>query len=119
MQGKRKDRVGHLIQTELGQLILTRVKDPRLGFVTVTHVDVSPDLKSALVFFSVMGDGKAKESSQKALEKAAGFLQREIGTTLKLRFTPRLHFRLDDSLDQGFEIDRVLREIKKEEGGKE
>ena len=114
MQGRRTNRVGHLIQMELSQLILHRVKDPRLGFVTVTHVDVAPDLRSACVFYSAMGDDKAKRASQVALGKAAGFLQKEIGTTLQLRYTPRLKFLFDDSLDQGLVIDRVLREIDKE-----
>ncbi len=115
MQGKRIDRVGHLIQMELSQLILHRVKDPRLGFVTITHVSVTPDLKSACVFFSAMGDKKVRRDSQTALEKAAGFLQKEIGSALQLRYTPRLKFMLDDSLDRGMEIDKVLRDIHKEE----
>ena len=114
MQGKRTDRVGHLIQMELSQLILHRVKNPRLGFVTVTHVDVTPDLKSACVFYSVMGNEKARGESQAALEKAAGFLQKEIGAALQLRYTPKLIFRFDDSLDRGLEIDSVLRTIHKE-----
>ena len=114
MQGRRRDRVGHLIQMELGSLILHRVKDPRLGFVTVTHVNVAPDLRSACVFYSTLGDEKVKKGSQIALEKAAGFLQKEIGTALELRYTPKLKFIFDDSLDQGIAIDRVLRQIDKE-----
>ena len=113
MQGKRIDRVGHLIQMELSQLILHRIKDPRLGFVTLTHVSVTPDLRSACVFYSALGDGKARQESQTALEKSAGFLQREIGKALELRYTPKLKFQYDDSLDRGFEIDRVLRDIHK------
>ncbi len=116
MQGKRTNRVGHLIQMELGQLILHRVKDPRLGFVTVTHVDVTPDLRSACVFYSVLGNAKSKKDSQLALEKAAGFLQKEIGTALQLRYTPKLAFRLDDSIEQSIEVDKVLQKIH-EEGG--
>ena len=115
MQGKRVVRVGHLIQMELSQLILKKVKDPRLGFVTVTHVDIAPDMKSAIVFYSVMGDDKVRKDSKIALERAAGFLQKEISVTLKLRYTPKLHFRFDDSLDQGFEIDRLIRKINQEE----
>lgn len=99
---------------ELSRLILMKVKDPRLGFVTVTHVDIAPDLKAARVFYSAMGDQKTKGESQTALEKAAGFLQREIGTALKLRYTPKLQFLPDDSLDKGLEIDRFLRKIEKE-----
>ncbi len=114
MQGKRLDRVNHLVQMELSRLILHKVRDPRLGFVTVTHVDVSPDLKSARVFYSVMGDDKAKEASRTALDRARGFLQREIGTSLKLKYTPKLNFSQDDSLDHSLEIDRVLKEIHEE-----
>ena len=114
MQGRRIDRVGHLIQMELSELILHRVKDPRLGFVTVTHVDVAPDLRTARVFYSALGDEKAREGSRLALEKAAGFLQKEIGAALEIRYTPRLTFCFDDSLEQGLAIDRVLRQIGKE-----
>lgn len=115
MQGKRIDRVGHLIQMELGQLILHRVKDPRLGFVTVTHVDVTPDLRSACVFYSVLGDAKAQKDSQTALEKASGFLQKEIGDALQFRYTPKLIFKRDDSYAKGFEVDQVIRKLHQEE----
>ncbi|MBI3312671.1 MAG: 30S ribosome-binding factor RbfA [Candidatus Omnitrophica bacterium] len=115
MQGSRKDRVGHLLQMELGSLILTRLKDPRLGFVTVTHVDVSADLKSACVYYSVIGDEKKKKETKIALEKATGFLQARISETIKLRYTPRLIFRYDDSFDQGMEIDRMIYRIQKDE----
>lgn len=115
MQGKRINRVGHLIQMELSRLIVTKIKDPRLGFVTVTHVTIAPDMKDAFVFYSVLGDEKAKADSKIALDHAKGFLQREIGIHLKLRYTPKLDFRLDDSLEKGFEIDRILRDLNKNE----
>ena len=116
MQGKRIERVGHLIQKELGELILHRVKDPRLGsFVTVTHVSPSADLKSAMVFYTVLGDSKKKEEVRIALEKAAGFFQKQIADALKLRYTPRLKFRFDDSLDKSFEIDRLLYDLQRRE----
>ena len=114
MESRRTDRVAHLIQMELGRLILTKVKDPRLGFVTVTHVDISADLKSARVFYSVMGGPKVKDATRLALENAAGFLQREIASVIRLRYTPKLVFRLDDSLDQSMEIDRLIRDVQKE-----
>jgi len=115
MQGKRTNRVAHLIQMELSRLIVTKIKDPRLGFVTVTHVQVAPDLKSAVVFYSAMGNEKVKSDSKVALGHACGFLQKEIASTLKLRYTPKLQFQFDDSLDQGFEIDRLLHEIHKKQ----
>ena len=111
MQGKRLDRVGHLIQMELGQLILHRTKDPRIGFVTITNVSVAPDIRSARVFYSVMGNEKAKRDCQKALEKAAGFFQREIAAAIELRYTPKLTFTLDESIARGMEIDQILRNL--------
>lgn len=115
MQGKRTERVSSLLQMELSRLILERLKDPRLGFVTVTHVKVTADLKAAVVFLSVMGDKKKKEETFKTLQHAAGFLQREVGVALKLRFTPKLQFELDDSLDKDFEIGQVIRKIEDRE----
>lgn len=115
MQGKRSDRVGHLIQKELSSIILERVKDPRLGFVTINYVKMTPDLKSAVIFFSVMGDEKAKKDSLLVLSKASGFLKREIGAVLKLRYTPRLQFELDDSIDKSFEITDVIKKMKEKD----
>ena len=111
MQGKRVDRVGALVQQEMSRLIVERTRDPRIGFVTVTHVKMTPDLKSAVVFVSVLGDEKVKLSSIAGLEHARGFFQREIGESLKLRFTPRIQFELDRSLERGLEIDRILRDV--------
>ncbi len=115
MQGKRKDRIGHLIQMELSRLILSRLKDPRLGLLTITHVEMGDDLKSACVFYTVLGAQEIKQETQEALEHSAGFLQKEIALVLRLRYTPKLKFRFDSSLDQGMEIDRILRKIHTEE----
>ncbi|MBU9888858.1 MAG: 30S ribosome-binding factor RbfA [Candidatus Omnitrophica bacterium] len=115
MQGKRTERVSSLLQMELSRLILERVKDPRLGFVTVTHVKMTADLKSAVVFLSVMGDLKKKNENLEVLRRAAGFLQHEVGLALKLRYTPKIQFELDDSLDRDFEIGEVIRKIEDRE----
>lgn len=112
MQGKRTDRVAHLIQMELSQRILTQLKDPGIGFVTITRVEVTPDLRIAYVYFSVLGDSEKKKESLKALRKSAGFLQREISGVMQMKFTPKLDFRIDDSLEKGLEIDETLRKIK-------
>ena len=111
MQGKRIDRVGHLVQQEMSRLILGRTKDPRVGFTTVTHVKMTADLKSAVVFVSVMGTEKIKLSTIEGLEHARGFFQREIGESLKLRFTPRIQFELDRSIDRSLEIDQILKKV--------
>lgn len=115
MQGKRTDRVGHLIQMEISKLILRGVKDPRLGgLVTITHVDVSKDLKSARVFYSLLGTEDERKQTQAVLERAAGFFQKEIGAVLNTRYTPKLLFRYDDSYDQGMAVDRALYQIEQE-----
>ncbi len=105
---RRTERVEALIQIELAELLLKKLKDPRIGFVTVTGVGVTPDLKSARVYFSVLGDAKAKAEAQDGLEHAAGFLQHQIADALKLRFTPKLTFHLDESVEEGLRIDRII-----------
>ncbi len=114
MQGRRADRVAHLVQIELGQLVVTRLKDPGLGFLTITHVEMPPDLKTAVVYFSVIGNKTACESSKVALDRARGFLQREVALSLKLRHTPILQFRYDDSFEEGVKVDRILHSLKQE-----
>lgn len=111
---RRTDRVSSLLLTELSELVLRRVKDPRLGFVTLTHVKIAPDLRSARVYYSALGSPDKKSESQSALEHAAGFLQRQIAVSLKLRFTPKLSFHLDETLEKGIRIDQILHELENE-----
>ncbi len=112
--GKRTERIAELIKTELGLLILTKLKDPRLGFVTVTHVKISADLGHARVMYSVMNTESA-EKTEKALESARGFLQHELADRLKLRLTPYLDFYLDKSSEHSFKIESIIRKIHEEE----
>ncbi len=100
-----------LIQMELSEVVLRKLKDPRIGFLTLTGVDVAPDLKYARVYYSLLGDAKQKQDTQAALEHAAGFLQHEISDALRLRFTPKLTFQLDESAEQGERIERILRKL--------
>lgn len=103
-----------LIQAELSELVLRKLKDPRIGFVTITGVDVTPDLKSARVYYSVLGGEKEGGKTQKALEHSAGFLQHGIAGALKLRFTPKLSFHTDPSLQEGEKIERILQKLDSE-----
>jgi len=129
MQGKRSDRIGELIRAELGSVISTRLRDPRVGFVTITHVDVSADMKHAKVFYSVMGQDRPTDSkasapdvqreTQEALGHARGFLQRELAHALNLRNTPHLNFLFDDSTDRSMEIEGILNRIHNEEQSKD
>ena len=115
MQGKRVDRVAELVRAELGSAILRHLRDPRVGFVTVTRVELSADLHYAKVFYSVIGDQAKRKETHEALNHARGFLQRDLAKELNLRYTPHLDFYLDDSLDHSLEIDGILKEIHKEE----
>ena len=101
-----------LIQSELSELILKRLKDPRIGFITITDVDLTSDLKQAHVYYSLLGGEKGQ--TQKALERAAGFLQHGIAEALKLRFTPRLSFHNDPSLEEGEKIEKILHNLEAE-----
>ena len=118
MQGKRADRVAVLIKEELGSLFTRGLKDPRIGFVTVTDVKVSDDLKYARVFYTVYGDERVREETAEALDAARGFLQRDIANALNLRYTPHLTFSLDSSLEEGNRIDGIIRKIREEESSK-
>ena len=115
MQGKRIDRVATLIKQELASLLARHeLRDPRIGFVTITDVKVSDDLKHAKVYYSVLGDDTVKEETAKGLEHSRGYLQQDLATNLKLRFTPRLAFSMDSSLDEGNKIDSIIRKIHEE-----
>lgn len=115
MRGKRTERVAELIKQSLGQNLLTKIRDPRLGFITVTHVEVSPDLEHAKVFYSVMGDDKVQKSTRVALERSRGFLQHELAMELKLRMTPLLSFHYDTSIEEGLKIEKIIRKLHEEQ----
>lgn len=107
----RTDRVSDLIKDEISRLLLREVRDPRVGFVTITGATVSPDLKNVRVFVSILGEPQARQESLKALNSAAGYFRRTLFRNLRLRFAPIVRFQLDESLDQGDRIERVLRQI--------
>jgi ribosome-binding factor A len=117
MPVKRSDRVGALLQAALSELILREVKDPRVGMVTVTGVELSADLKHARVFVSVLGDAPARARTLAGLSSARSFLQSHAGKRLGLRFTPELRFEVDPSFESGDRIERLLREIHGSESG--
>src|SRR4029077_7987551 len=110
-QGSRPDRVADQIRSELALLLAREVHDPGIGFVTLTRVHVSPDLQSARVHYTVLGDDKSRASSAKALDRAAPFLRRQIGSRLRLRRTPELRFLYDDSVAGQDRIERILNEL--------
>jgi len=111
MGTRRQQKVADLIQAEVSGIILRKLKDPRLGFLTITGVKMSPDLKHAQVYFSTIGDEERVETALAGLRSAAGMIRGEIGRTLDLKYTPRLAFHFDDSLAFGAHIESRLREL--------
>ncbi|MGD9503890.1 MAG: 30S ribosome-binding factor RbfA [Syntrophobacteraceae bacterium] len=114
MEYKRSDRVAELIQREIAGMLQRGIKDPRVAGVTVTGADVSPDLRHARVYYVLHGSAEDRENASKGLSNAKGFIRREIGKRLQLRYAPEIDFRYDASLDYGDKINRLLKEIKKE-----
>ena len=111
MEHKRSDRVADLILTELAEVLLRRVQDPRLADITLTDVKVTPDLRHAKVFYSLLGDDERKASAIVGLESARGFVKRELGKRLHLRRMPDIEFHFDGSLEYGSHIDRLLDDL--------
>lgn len=103
--------MGDLIKREIAHIIQYELKDPGIGFVTITGVEVSVDLKQAKVFYSVLGDEDSKRESTSALRRASGFIQHEIGKKLKLKYTPEIFFQFDTSVEYGAHIEELIQKI--------
>ena len=112
----RQERVGALIREEIGQLLQRGVKDPRIGFCSVMHVRMSPDLRYANVYISVLGSEKEQRDTLIGLERSTGWIRREIGKRVRLRYTPQLRFFKDDTLEDVYSLEEVFKKIH-EEGG--
>lgn len=111
----RANRVGEQMKKELSEIIGRKIKDPRIGFVTVTDVAVTGDLQQATVYISVLGDEEQRENTLKGLAKAKGFIRSEIGQRIRLRKTPELAFEFDESISYGNKIDTLIHQIHSEE----
>lgn len=112
---KRAERVGDLIHREISEMLIRGIKDPRIGLVTITRVRISDDLKVAKVYFSVMGGEADRERSLQGLNSAKGFIKREVGKRVHLRYVPDIVFRFDPSLEYADHINRLIRELHREE----
>lgn len=111
MSSRRIAKVAEALREQVSTSILFELKDPRVKHVTVTRVEVSPDLRNAKVHVSVMGDEKTERLTLRGLESARGFLQAKIAEGLQLRYTPILHFQLDQGVKRSIEASRLLREV--------
>jgi ribosome-binding factor A len=112
---KRPERVAHRVQQLLGERISRALRDPRVGFVTITGVKMSPDLREARVYWTVHGDAGQRAHTAKGLANARGWLRREIAMELKLRVVPDLHFTYDEAIDRGERIEQLIRQVHEEE----
>lgn len=116
MSYRRSERVGDLIKEEVASMILHGgIKDPRIGFVTITRVDLTPDLKEARVYFSQIGSEKDRARSADGLNSASGYIRRHLAKSLDLRHIPKVTFFFDESLEYAERIERVIKDMK--EGG--
>ena len=111
-QGSRPDRVADQIRSELALLLTREVHDPGIGFVTITRVQMTPDLQQARVFYTALGDDKARGNTERAIERAGSFLRRQIGSRLRLKRVPELIFLYDESIAGQDRIERLLNEVR-------
>jgi ribosome-binding factor A len=107
----RASRVGDQLRVEIADLLAREVHDPGIGFLTLTYVKVTPDLQQARVYYTTMGDDKARRESQRALERAAPFLRRQLGRRLRLRRVPDLQFFFDASIERQDRIEQILQDL--------
>ena len=113
---RRTDQVGEAIRETVAEIISQGLKDPRIGFVTITRVEVTPDLRTARVLFSVLGDKAQKDKTLGGLQAAAGYIRREIGRRIQIRYTPELRFHYDTGIDATDRVARILQETQAAEG---
>ncbi|MBN2569359.1 MAG: 30S ribosome-binding factor RbfA [Deltaproteobacteria bacterium] len=110
---KRSSRVADLIKDEISDILLKQVRDPRTRYVTVTDVKMTDDLRLSTVFFVSMGDAVSTGEAGEGLERASGFLRRELGKRLRLRYVPELRFIFDKSFEYGDRIERLISDLRK------
>lgn len=115
MSSHRNHRLAGEIQREISQIIRDQLKDPRIGFITVTDVEVSGDLRHAKIFISILGNDNVKQESLNGLTKATGFIRTELAKRISLRYIPELYFKVDKSLDYSEKINSILAKVKKEQ----
>lgn len=108
-----------LFKEETSAILQRNLKDPRIGFVSVTDVELTPDLRHARIFVSIYGDAEAKARTMEGLRSAEGFVRTELAHRIRLRHVPEVTFRIDESIEQGDRVNRLLRQVTKEHDGRE
>ncbi|HEY8462520.1 MAG TPA: 30S ribosome-binding factor RbfA [Bacillota bacterium] len=117
MAEHRIERLRELIKAEFAQMLQRDLKDPRIGFASVTDVEVSNDYSHVKIFVSILGDAAAKAATMEGLESAKGFIRTELGQRIRLRHTPEIHLIADESMERGSRIMKLLHEVNKSQRG--
>ena len=117
MSGRRAERLAEEIREEVAQIVGGRLKDPRIGFVTVTRVELTADLRTARVHVGILGDAAQREKTLGGLRQAAGFVRRELGQRIRIRHTPEVQFHYDEGLDATERVARLLDEAREGDAG--
>lgn len=112
----RPGRLAEAMKKEISDILHSEIKDPRMGFVTITMVDVTSDLRYAKVYASVMGNEDQKKATGEMLNRAAGYIRSEVGRRIRLRYTPELTFQLDNSIERGARLIKLMEEVKSSGG---
>ena len=114
MSQQRPSRVAEQIREDLTELLARSVHDPGIGFITITRVDVTADLQNARVYYTTLGDAKARKDTGRALERAKPFLRRQVGQRLQLRRIPELQFFFDEAIERQDRVERILQDLQAE-----
>jgi len=117
MATRRKDRLADQIRDEVSRILLFEMNDPRMGFVTVTGVDLTGDLKLAKIKISVMGDEKDQTVTMNVIKHARGYVQKELGLRVRSKFLPTISFELDDSVKRSIQLSKTLRDVMEDTHG--
>jgi ribosome-binding factor A len=112
---QRTARLNEVIKEEISDILQRKLKDPRIGFVTVTAVEVSPDLRHANIFVSILGNKKEKEATYQSLIGARGFIRSELSKRIRIKFLPEISFSIDESVEEGIRISKLIKKIRKKE----
>lgn len=115
MEFQRTSRLNEVLKEEIANIIKSKLKDPRVGFITVTAAEVSADLRHATVYVSIMGSDEEKKESYQGLNTAKGFIRSELGKRLRIKFVPEITFTIDDSVEESMRISKLIDEIHKKE----
>ncbi|MHC4780148.1 MAG: 30S ribosome-binding factor RbfA [Planctomycetota bacterium] len=112
----RRKRVAERVKQEVGEILLSEIKDPRMGMISVTRVKISPDLRSAGIFVSILGDEAEKHVTMQALKHARGYIQTQVAKRIDIRFAPIIKFHLDESIEKSIRVSKILDDLARERG---